>query len=126
MRAVQGELLHDIFNHSGLFAGYPNNVVPLHNVQAVESNKFYVIGRIIAMSLVQGGEAPACFSNAIADYLVCERISSPMDICDIPDHMIQTSLNAVSIHILWHNVSETLLIAYQYQFKQQCCFCIIA
>ena len=41
------------------------NVVPLHNVQAVESKKFYIIGRIIAMSLVQGGESPSCFSKAL-------------------------------------------------------------
>ena len=83
---------YDVFNHSGLFAGHPNNVVPLHNVQAVESSKFYLVGKIIAMTLVQGGEAPACFSKAIADYLVNKCISSPVDVSDIPDYAIRSSL----------------------------------
>ena len=89
-------MLKEVFNHSGLFAGYPDNVVPLHNVQAVQNNKFYAIGKIIAMTLVQGGEAPSCFSKAVADYLVYERISSPVNVHDIPDHLIQNSLKAVS------------------------------
>ena len=29
-------LLREIFSQSGLFAGYPTNVLPLHNVEAVE------------------------------------------------------------------------------------------
>ncbi len=89
-------LLHEIFNHSGLFAGYPNHVVPLHNVQAIQSNKFYTIGKIIAMNLVQGGEAPSCFCKAVADILVNDHVSSDVDIGDIPDHDIQSSLGAVS------------------------------
>lgn len=48
------------------------------------------------MSLVQGGEAPVCFSKAVTDYIVYERVSSPANIDDIPDYAIQTSLREVS------------------------------
>ena len=85
----------ELFKQSGLFTGYPGNVIPLHNVQAVECNKFYNVGKLIAMSLVQGGEAPVCFSKAVADYIVHEQVSSPANIDDIPDRIIQTSLREV-------------------------------
>ena len=29
---------------SSLFQGYPNHTVPVHNVEAVASNKFFIIG----------------------------------------------------------------------------------
>ena len=48
------------------------------------------------MSLVQGGEAPSCFSKAVADYFVYGDIRSPVDISDIPDQSIQKSLTDVS------------------------------
>ena len=44
-------LMHDIFIKSGLFAGYPDYVVPLHNVEAVENNKLYTVGKMIAVSV---------------------------------------------------------------------------
>ena len=88
-------LLNEIFNLSGLFTGYPSNVIPLHNVEAVENRKFYVIGKMLATTLVQGGEAPSCFSKAIADYIVYDQVRSPVDINDIPDRMIQKSLMEV-------------------------------
>lgn len=34
-------LIKDIFNMSGLFNGWPNNVCPVHNVKAVAENKFW-------------------------------------------------------------------------------------
>ena len=48
------------------------------------------------MSLVQGCEAPSCFSNPMADYIVYEDVKSPVDICDIPDQTVQKSLKDVS------------------------------
>ena len=40
---------------------------------------------MIATSLIQGGQAPACFSPAVADYLVFNDIWSKPCIDDIPD-----------------------------------------
>ena len=57
------------FNHSDLFTGYPQNVVPEHNLQAVANNTFYTVGKIIATCIIEGGEAQVCFSHAVADYM---------------------------------------------------------
>ena len=89
-------LTRDIFCKSGLFVGYPDHVVPSHNVRAVEQNKFYIAGRMISTSLVQGGEAPACFSKAIADYIVYGDVRSPTCIDDIPNFEIKSILKEVS------------------------------
>ena len=88
-------LLQDTFK-SSLFAGYPNHVVPLHNVEAVSTETYFLVGKMIATSVIQGGEAPACFAKAVADYLVFERISSPMCLDDIPDYEVRTCLEKVN------------------------------
>ena len=77
--------MRDCFEKSGLFIGYPDHVVPLHNVEAVDKDKFSIIGKMISTSLIQGGEAPSCFAKAVADYIE-----------DIPDVTIQHILKEVS------------------------------
>ena len=42
--------MKEAFSISGLFVGWPQNVVPVHNVEALADNKFFVIGKIIATS----------------------------------------------------------------------------
>ena len=44
---------------SGLFVGWPHNIVPIHNVDALML-KHYVVGKMLATALVQGGEPPVC------------------------------------------------------------------
>ena len=80
---------------SSLFAGFPNQVVPAHNVQAVANSTYYTIGKMISTCIIQGGEAPACFAKAVADYLVFDRICSPVCIEDIPDYEVQECLRQV-------------------------------
>ena len=78
-------LTRAIFCTSGLFSGWPEHVVPLHDVHAVANNKFYLVGKMLATCLVQGGEPPVCFAKAVADYIVFDKVSSPPCIDDIPD-----------------------------------------
>ena len=59
---------------SGLFTGWPDNVITIHNMEAVASNKFYMITKVIATCLVQGGQPPVCFGTAVAEYLVYDDI----------------------------------------------------
>lgn len=89
-------LMRDVFTKSGLFSGYPEHVVPLHNVEALAENKFYLIGKMIATSIVQGGEAPTCFAKAVADFIIFSQVQSPVCIEDISDHSIQSCLNQAS------------------------------
>ena len=78
-------LQHDIACKSGLFAGWPDHVVPIHNVDALMHNKYYVAGRMLATALVQGGQPPVFFAGAVADFLVFEMVKSPVNLNDIPD-----------------------------------------
>ena len=54
-------VLKEIFVRTGFFIGWPANVIPVCNTDAVAANKFFIIG------LVQGGRAPACFNKAVAE-----------------------------------------------------------
>lgn len=47
-------LIREIFRMSGLFLGWPEHAVPVHNVQAVANNNFYLVGKMLATCLVQG------------------------------------------------------------------------
>lgn len=88
-------LMKDAFSSSGLFSGWPSNVAPVHNVDAVATNKFYLVGKMIATCLVQGGEPPLCFAQAVADYLVFNKVMCPPCFDDIPDPEIRERLKQV-------------------------------
>lgn len=80
---------------SGLFAGWPCNVVPVHNIEAITSSKFYLIGKMIATCLVQGGQPPVCFAPAIAEYLVYDEIRTEANIDDVYDYTLRQKLEKV-------------------------------
>lgn len=92
-------LMKEAFTSSGLFSGWPSNVVPIHNVEAVVANKYYLIGKMITTSLIQGGQPPVCFSTAVANYLVYDEVSTSCEpaIDDIPNCALQQSLRKVCI-----------------------------
>ena len=78
-------LQHDIACKSGLFGGWLDHVVPNHNVDALIHNKYYVVGKMLATALVQGGQPPVFFVGAVADFLVVETVKSPVNLDNIPD-----------------------------------------
>ena len=47
-----------ILKMPSLFTGWPLNVIPQHNVEAVASNTYFTVGKLIATCLVQGGQPP--------------------------------------------------------------------
>ena len=57
-REFFGFLMRNVFSISGLFTGWPSNVVPIHSIEGVSTNKFFVVGVMMATCLIQGGEAP--------------------------------------------------------------------
>ena len=95
-------LTQEIFRTSRLFSGWPECVVPLHDVHAVANNKIYVVGKMLATQ----GEPPVCFTKAIADYIVFDNISSPPCIDDIPDFEIKQLL--LKVHLVLRKGKYTL------------------
>lgn len=88
-------LTKSIATNSALFQGWPDHVIPVHNLEALESNKFYIAGKMIATSLVQGGQPPVYFASAVADYLVFKTVKSQVCLEDIPDYEVRMSLEKV-------------------------------
>ena len=88
-------LLRSIVTNPELFQGYPNHVVPIHNLEALTKNKFFLVGKMIATAIVQGGQPPVCFASAVADYLVFKKVQSNVDLDDIPDYDVRISLEKV-------------------------------
>jgi len=88
-------LLKDVFSSSGLFVGWPDHVIPVHHVEAVASNRFYIIGKMVSTCLIQGGQPPVCIADGIADYLVYDEVRSKPCLEDIPDCAVRHKLNKV-------------------------------
>ena len=87
-------LMKEAFHTSGLFSGWPSNVVPLHNVEAV-ANNFFLVGKMISTSLIQGGQPPLCFARAVADFVVFDEVKSSPCLDDIPDYEVRQKLKEV-------------------------------
>ena len=85
-------LSKELFTQSGLFCGWPNNVVPIHDAEAVASNKFFMIGKMISTSLIHGAQPLLCFSHGVAEYLVYDEIKCPASLEDIPDYSVNQRL----------------------------------
>lgn len=88
-----------ILSNSVTFEGYPSSVTPSHNLTALNNQSFYIAGKIIATSIIQGGPAPRCFATPVADILVYGEVKSQMDISEIPDIDIRNKLNKENILI---------------------------
>lgn len=65
----------------------------------MEQNQFYVVDRLISTCLVQGWEAPVCFSRATADFLVYNEIKCNPCIFDIHDVVVQEKLQVKFMHV---------------------------
>ena len=57
-------------NHSGLFEGREGRMMFAHNLKLVEENKFFLAGRLVGMSLLQGGPGLCCL-HPLVYYLMC-------------------------------------------------------
>ncbi len=89
-------LMKDCFSKSSLFTGWPGNAVPLHNVEALALNRFYLVGKMVSTSLVQGGQPPLCLAKAVADFLIFDEIKSDPCLEDIPDIFVREKLQALA------------------------------
>ncbi len=87
-----------IANKSGMFGGYPSHVIPLHNVDALIRNKYFIVGKMIATAIVQGGQPPVYFAGAVADFIVFNSVKSLVDLEDIDDFEVRQPLEKVQVH----------------------------
>ena len=53
---------------------------------------------MIATALVQGRQPPVYFASAVADFLIFNRVKSPVDTNDIADFEVRQCLKKVCVH----------------------------
>ncbi len=102
-------LMKETFSQSGLFSASPSNVVPVHSIQGIAENRFYIIGKMVSTSIVQGGQPPLCFAKAVADYILFDDVkSSPC----LDDFHIRQSLEKVNRCIVLRSTIVMCSFAY--------------
>lgn len=79
-----------------LFSGPPSSRYLVHNTSALLEKCFLLIGKLMAISLTQGGCGPACLCPWVYDYLTLGFDGVEVAIDDIPDITIQDKLKRVS------------------------------
>lgn len=80
-----------------LFSGPARNRVILHSTAAYIQQHFLYVGKLISMSLSQGGPGPACLASWCYNYLCFGIEGTTVKICDVPSVHVQTLLTEVSI-----------------------------
>ena len=86
----------------GMFQGYPEGLTPIHNSLALSKSHYTFCGALIVAGLLQGAEAPSCFSTLTAHFLAYGSIHNATTmgnaelLNDIPDHEAQQKLRQAS------------------------------
>lgn len=73
-------------NQAHLLAGPSSHKMPMHNMLALQRGEYDMVGVMIALSITQGGPAPAFFASVVG-YLF-GGVNS-VNIGDIPDIDVQ-------------------------------------
>ena len=60
----------------------------------------------MAMSIVNGGPGPQCFSNAVADYVCYGMSKVRATIADVPDSNVQQQLRLVCEFIIYNFIHK--------------------
>lgn len=78
--------MHQLSSYSGLFEGQGGCMMFCHNIKLVEQNKFFLAGRLVGMSLSQGGPGICCFHPSVY-HLMCDYPAdlTNFDVDDIVD-----------------------------------------
>lgn len=96
MREYLHLLIAAVARKNAWFCGRENSRVPVHSLMELEQQTFVYIGKMIAMSLLYGGPAPAFFSAAVADYIVHGIVKVKATIADVPDEDMKKKLIKVN------------------------------
>ena len=71
------------------FTGTSLGCVTRCNLRALENYDFRTVGQMLAVIIVQGGEAPRIFSPAVCSYISKGSEAFKPDIDEIPDPVVR-------------------------------------
>lgn len=88
--------LAEVARNNALFYGREQQRVARHNVIELQGNSYFIVGRVIALSLMYGGPPLQFFAAPVAEYLIT---GAAQTVCieDVPDYSVckQASLNSM-------------------------------
>ena len=67
--------------------GSDGNKIPLHNCTALKAKKFFLVGVMAGMSMLDGGPGHPVFSASVFHYIATDSILCCME--DVPDPMVR-------------------------------------
>lgn len=94
-------------------------MIPVHDVEAVACNKFYIVGKMVFTCLIQGGKSPVCIADGIADYLVYDEVRSKPCLEDTPGCAVRHKMKKVC-RARW------LINCYMHGENNKWCVCVCA
>lgn len=87
--------LSEMGQTSGMFQGWPDCLTPVCNSQAVANEAFATCGKVLASMIIQGGQAPCCFSIPVADFIIFGEVRCQEKAKYIPDRDVREKLEKV-------------------------------
>ena len=80
----------EIAKNNMLFVGDDDKRVQQHCISELQKQTYFLIGKMLALSVMHGGPPPVFFALSVVDYIFYGTI----DVCpsDVPDRQIQEAL----------------------------------
>ncbi len=104
------EKLFQVLMREAFWIGWP---CPIHNIEAIANDSYYVVGKIILISIIQGGQPPVCCATPVADFLVFNAVKCSPSLKDISDINLHQILLKVSCTMASYIQAMLLYIAIQ-------------
>ena len=89
--------MNEIAKKNMLFRGDGNRRVPRHCVGELKKKTFFIVGKMLALSLMHGGPAPTFLADSIVNYILHGNTDGK--VTDVPDQSVQDVL--LKVHVLW-------------------------
>ena len=94
-------LRKEIFSsNANLFEGKQTRKLPIYNINGIQSNLYYLAGKMVAYLIIHLDIGIPMLSPAFYYYLVSKDIEKASEYCcieDVPDHEIKEWINQVKI-----------------------------
>ena len=96
-------MVEEMSKQSMLFEGPDELRTPKHNLMALRQKKYHLIGKIIVLSILNGGPAPKFFPKHILEYLFLGHVTgSEGNIAQITSEDMREKVLKASIGLCMH------------------------
>lgn len=108
---------------ANLFEGQDTKKLPIYNVNGIQSNLYYLAGKMVAYLIIHLDIGIPVLSPVFYNYIVTEDVGKASECCslgDVPDFEIGEWTN--QIHIITRGIAQYSLSAVRYSTDQKSLF----